>query len=39
MFDKPFVPPTIEQIRATPGYEFALGEGEKAIQAGAAAGG
>lgn len=34
-----FTAPTAEQARQTPGYEFAMDQGEKAIQAGAAANG
>lgn len=35
----PFTAPTAEQARETPGYQFALDQGEKAVQAGASANG
>lgn len=35
----PFTAPTAAQARATPGYQFALNQGEGAVQAGAAANG
>jgi hypothetical protein len=34
-----FTPPTAEQARQTPGYQFALNKGENAVQAGASANG
>jgi hypothetical protein len=36
-WDTPFQPPTASDVEATPGYQFMLGQGEKAIQQSAAA--
>lgn len=36
-FDTAFVAPTADQVRATPGYQFTMDEGQKAVERGAAA--